>query len=247
MSHDDAAPHPAAHDPAAPHSAAHEHDAPGAPGRREPADASAFWESRYGERSRIWSGNANRALIDTVADLTPGTALDLGSGEGGDSLWLAEQGWRVTGIDISPTALARAADEADARGIPADRLAWQHHDLADWHPGADERYDLVSACFLHAPVEVAFPREAVLRRAAGTVATGGHLLVVGHAGIPPWASEHHHDDTELPTNAQVLDALALDPAAWTVVVDENRARRAAAPDGTVVDIDDAILLLRRTA
>ncbi|WP_291043707.1 class I SAM-dependent methyltransferase [Herbiconiux sp.] len=220
---------------------------------REPADASAFWESRYGERSRIWSGNANRALIDTVNGLThgtglaPGTALDLGSGEGGDSLWLAEQGWRVTGIDISPTALARAADEADARGIPADRLTWQHHDLVDWHPGAEERYDLVSACFLHAPVEVAFPREDVLRRAAGAVAPGGHLLVVGHAGIPPWASEHHHDDTELPTNAQVLDALALDPALWTTIVDENRPRRATAPDGTVVDIDDAVLLLRRTA
>lgn len=223
---------------------AHDHSTPD---HSEPADASAFWESRYGERSRIWSGNANRALVDTVADLAPGTALDLGSGEGGDSLWLAEQGWHVTGIDISPTALARAADEADARGIAADRLTWQHHDLVDWRPGADEHYDLVSACFLHAPVEVAFPREEVLRRAAGAVALGGHLLVVGHAGIPPWASEHHHDDTELPTNAQVLDALALDPASWSTVVDENRPRRATAPDGTVVDIDDAVLLLRRTA
>jgi SAM-dependent methyltransferase len=212
-----------------------------------PADATAFWESRYGESPSIWSGDPNRALVDTVSGLAPGTALDLGSGEGGDSIWLAEQGWRVTGIDISPTALARAATEADARGIHADQLTWRHHDLVEWQPGEGTRYDLVSACFLHAPAEVEFPRDDVLRRAASAVAPGGHLLVVGHAGVPPWASEHHHDGSHLPSNAEVLAALALAPEAWTTVVDENRTRTATVADGRQFEVDDAVLLLRRTA
>ncbi|MFB2584632.1 class I SAM-dependent methyltransferase [Herbiconiux liukaitaii] len=229
----------------------HHHHSPSddthSPAGSSHADPTAFWEARYGERPRIWSGNPNRALVESVVGLTPGTALDLGCGEGADSLWLAEQGWRVTGIDLAAVALERAAAEAETRGIASDRITWQRADLAEWQPGSDERYDLVSACFLHAPVEVVFPRDEVLRRAAGTVTPGGHLLVVGHAGVPPWAGKHDHSGTPLPTNAEVLAALALDPDVWTTVIDENRTRPVTMPDGSPAEIDDAILLLRRTA
>ncbi|MGD8166040.1 class I SAM-dependent methyltransferase [Herbiconiux sp. P16] len=151
-------------------------------------DATTFWEGRYREREQIWSGRPNRALVDVVEALTvmPGRALDLGSGEGADSIWLAEQGWRVTGVDISATALSRAGEHASDREV-ADRITWVQADLASWIPPTG--FDLVSACFLHSPV--AFPREEVLRRAAGAVAPGGHLLVVGHAGFPPWSRDAH--------------------------------------------------------
>jgi SAM-dependent methyltransferase len=154
-------------------------------------DATAFWENRYGEREQIWSGRPNRALVDVVEPLgvTPGHALDLGSGEGADSIWLAEQGWQVTGIDISATAVSRAGVHASDRGV-ADRITWLQADLAEWMP--TDEYDLVSACFLHSPV--AFPREEVLRRAAGAVAPGGYLLVVGHAGFPPWSRDASGDE-----------------------------------------------------
>jgi SAM-dependent methyltransferase len=154
-----------------------------------------FWEDLYGQRTRIWSGRPNQALVDVAADLEPGRALDLGSGEGGDSFWLAERGWTVTGLDISATALTRAAAEAESRGIEEGRIRWLEQDLAVWTPADDERYDLVSACFLHAPAELDFPREEVLRRAAATVAPGGSLLVVGHAAFPPW-SNHSDADAE---------------------------------------------------
>ncbi|MCS5718053.1 class I SAM-dependent methyltransferase [Herbiconiux sp. CPCC 205763] len=153
-------------------------------------DATAFWEGRYREREQIWSGRANRALVDVVDQLAvpPGRALDLGSGEGADSIWLAEHGWQVTGVDISGTALSRAGVHASDRGV-ADRITWLQADLASWTPPAE--YDLVSACFLHSPV--AFPREEVLRHAAGAVAAGGYLLVVGHAGFPPWSRDSHDE------------------------------------------------------
>ncbi|WP_345152704.1 class I SAM-dependent methyltransferase [Nonomuraea rubra] len=52
-----------------------------------------------------------------VTDLPPGTALDLGSGEGGDAIWLARKGWRVTAADISGVALRRAARHAEEAGV----------------------------------------------------------------------------------------------------------------------------------
>jgi len=64
-----------------------------------------------------------------------------------------------------------------------ETIDWERHDLAVSFPRGS--FDLVSACYLHSPVQM--PRERVLRSAAGAVAPGGTLLVVGHAGFPSWS------------------------------------------------------------
>ena len=74
------------------------------------------YDELYRSTQSVWSGRPNRQLVVEAADLPPGTALDAGSGEGGDALWLAERGWRVTAVDFSPVALERAAAVARARG-----------------------------------------------------------------------------------------------------------------------------------
>jgi ubiquinone/menaquinone biosynthesis C-methylase UbiE len=67
----------------------------------------AYWEERYRSATTVWSGEPNRQLVAEAADLPPGTALDAASGEGGDAVWLARRGWRVTAVDFAATALAR--------------------------------------------------------------------------------------------------------------------------------------------
>jgi SAM-dependent methyltransferase len=200
-------------------------------------DPQEFWERLYGERDQVWSGRVNAVLEQEAEGLAPGRALDLGCGEGGDALWLADRGWQVTAVDISPTALARAAAEAARRGVVVD---WQRADLAEELPPGP--YDLVSAQFLQSPV--ALPRSEVLRRAAAEVAPGGTLLVVGHAAPPPW-SQHQPDPALMPTAAEVLAQLALPQQEWEAVRVEQAGRSATGPDGQVGELVDSIVLLRR--
>ncbi|HMQ38726.1 MAG TPA: FAD-dependent oxidoreductase [Micropruina sp.] len=200
-----------------------------------PAD---FWEDRYAGSDRVWSGRPNHSVTRVARDLRAGTALELGCGEGADALWLAQQGWEVTAIDISPTAIRRATEAARAVGVPPERVRFVAADLAEWSDG--QTYDLVTAGFLHSPVEL--DRTAALRRAAGRVRPGGHLLVVSHAAAPPWADAHDH---HFLTPSEEVDALGLDPASWQVLIAEVRGRPATGPDGREAVLDDSVILLRR--
>ncbi|MFJ8871409.1 SAM-dependent methyltransferase [Streptomyces sp. NPDC102473] len=199
-----------------------------------------MWDDRYRESDRIWSGNPNAALVREVDGLKPGRALDLGCGEGADAVWLARQGWTVTATDISRVALDRAAGHAADAGL-ADRIDWQWHDLGMSFPEGE--FDLVSAQFLHSMGDL--PREEILRRAASTVAPGGVLLIVGHAGFPSW--EHDHPDIELPTTDEVLASLELPEGEWEVLLSAEHERVQNDPDGNPTTRTDNALKVRRTA
>lgn len=194
----------------------------------------AFWETFYGDGTRRWSGKPNPSLVAEVAGLAPGRALDLGCGEGADAVWLAAQGWAVTGVDISATALAAAAEHAAEAGV-ADAITWQRRDLSDGLPSG--AFDLVTATFLHSPV--ALDRTRILRAAAGLVAAGGTLLIIGHA---PSASHQHQD---LPLPDEVLRDLALPPDGWELRAGELRPTQHAFADEAPAPRVDAVVRLQR--
>lgn len=217
------------------HDGTHEHGA----GTDE--DAASFWDARYAERDQFWSGRPNAALVDVAGPLEAGQALELGCGEGADSIWLAEQGWTVTAVDVAATAVARARAHAAARAVPEGRITWLVEDLEAWRPSGS--YDLVTACFLHSPVP--FARTEVLRRAAGAVVRGGHLLVVAHAEPPPWHRGHDGAEHRFLGPDEELAALELDPGQWRPVLVERRERTATGPDGEEATLRDAVVLVRR--
>jgi SAM-dependent methyltransferase len=199
-----------------------------------------FWDERYGSKDRVWSGNPNPQLEREVADLAPGRALDAGSGEGADAIWLARRGWRVTALDISAVALERGA--AHAGPELADRITWQRADLLDWTPH-DQRYDLVSAHFLHLPSEL---RARVYANLAASVADGGTLLVVGHHPSDLQTTMGRPNLPDLMFTAEQL-AAALEEERWEVVTAESRGRPAIDPEGREITISDAVLRARRLA
>jgi SAM-dependent methyltransferase len=202
-------------------------------------EARQYWEQHYTSKTRVWSGRVNARLAEVAAELPPGRALDLGCGEGADALWLAERGWQVVGVDVSDTALARAAADAEARGLSA-RTDFQRHDLSDSFP--DGTFDLVSAQFLHSTVRL--DRVGVLRRAADAVAVGGLLLIVDHGSAPPWAWKMGHDH-EFPSAEEVLASLQLDDAHWERIRVGSTQREAVGPEGQVATLEDNVILLRR--
>ncbi|MBB2975214.1 thioredoxin reductase/SAM-dependent methyltransferase [Microbacterium endophyticum] len=202
---------------------------------QEDTEAATFWEERYAGSERVWSGHPNSTMVDVVSDLNPGTALDLGCGEGGDTVWLAQNGWDATGLDISPTAIARATAAASSLGI--DRARFVLADLSTWR--SDQVFDLVTTSFLHSPV--ALDRIAALRQAAERVAVGGHLLIVSHAAPPPGSGGAHHHADMFVAPADEVRMLALDPTHWEAVLTESRRRK------TTTDVwhEDGVILLQR--
>ena len=232
---------PAAHD----HDHDHQHDVdtatdPMAAWRDTDPDlwfTESFWDDRYRDRP-IWSGNANQRLVEAATDLAPGRALDVGCGEGGDAIWLAGRGWRVTATDVSTVVLARAAQTAAEAGL-ADRISWEQADgLGDWAP-TPSAYDLVTVSFLQLP-RPELPR--FHRRLAAAVAPGGTLLITAHH-----ADSHAGADTPFTadlfaTADEMAGGLDLDDAWEVTATDPTRvAVLAGDPDGQPHTVRDAVV------
>jgi SAM-dependent methyltransferase len=195
------------------------------------------WEERYSGEEKVWSGHPNAQLVAEVSGLRPGTALDVGCGEGGDVIWLAGQGWRVTGADFSANGLARAARHAAEAGV-AGRVDWWQVDARTF--AADGRsYDLVTTHFLHPPDGGMVD---VTTRLSEAVAPGGHLLVVGHA---PSEVFTHLAASHRRAMFLAEDLLPGLPAGFEVLVVEQRPRTMTR-DGVTVDVHDSTLFARRT-
>jgi SAM-dependent methyltransferase len=206
------------------------------------------WNERYAERVRVWSGAPNVELTRRIADLTPGSALDLGCGEGADAVWLARQGWKVTAVDVSDLALGRAAEHAAEAGL-SEAIEFRHGNLLeDFPPG---EFDLVSAQFLYPQADTA--REGLLRRAVQAVAPGGVALIESHSGLPEWEQEKHsghaghggHAGMKFAKPAEILASLRLADGEWDVLVCEEHERVQNGPDGTPTTRIDSTLKLRR--
>lgn len=218
-------------------------------------DPVAFWENHYGGAGPVWSGKVNATLAAVVAELAPGRSLDLGSGEGGDALWLAQRGWQATGVDISATAVARANEAAAAAGLSENRARFVVADLATLGDrelaelGLTDM-DLVSASFFQSPVEL--PRETILRPAAGLVAPGGHLVLVSHAAAPSWVTFEPGAEPVFPSPESELHDLGIAPGGehaqeWETLRAEVVQREILDPEGRPATIGDSLVVLRRIA
>ena len=138
------------------------------------AAQAAEWDARYSEGDgAMWSGRPNGRLVDEVAGLTPGPALDVGCGEGADAIWLARRGWTVTAIDVSDVAVSRAREAAERAGATVEWLCGD----ALQTPFPARSFDLVSMQYPALPKAAG---EAALRTLLDTVRPDGLLLAVYH-------------------------------------------------------------------
>ena len=157
------------------------------------------WDARYREQESVWSLEPNRFLVEAVAGLEPGRALDLAAGEGRNAVWLATEGWHVTAIDWSEVALDKGRERARA----ADVEVWfTRADLRDWWP-PEAAYDLAVVAYLQIPY---LERHGVWRAASHAIAPGGRLVVIGH----DWENlEHGYGGPQQPEALYSADEAAM--------------------------------------
>lgn len=202
-----------------------------------------YWEQRYASVERLWSGEPNEILARAAPAWSPGRSLDLACGEGDDVLHLASLGWQATGVDLSPTAVARLREGARRRGL-ADRVEGQALDLVhDDLPAGP--FDLVTSFYLHGSWDAeSFELAQVLARAAGRVAPAGRLMAVVHCVNPPWHTHRARTYRPAELARAVLDLVAR-PQDWQVEADYEDWHEARGPQGQVGRRSDAVVILRR--
>ena len=203
-----------------------------------------FYDQRYGSQSTLWSGHPNPQLVVETGSLSPGSALDVGCGEGADAIWLAGQGWQVTAVDFSAVALQRAAQRAgESAPEISGRIEWLQRDLSDWTP-AQHSFDLVSAQFFQLPQSQRLPVYAALARA---VAPGGTLLIVGHDLSDQEQSVRRPPDKHLYFTAEDLVQGLPDPDGWEIMTSTSRPREAQTADAQPALVHDVVLRARKKA
>lgn len=201
-----------------------------------------FWEERYAESLTRVRGKAGQWLMQMIAHLPPQRALELGCSTGDDTLWLADQGWQVTAVDISEQAIAVTQRLAEESGL-ARKIDVQICDLATDFPIG--QFELVCALYFQSPYSD-FPRIQILQTAASRILPGGHLFIVTHATGPSWR-KHTGPKHEFPTAEGDWKKLALPEAQWQLENLSVQSRLARGPQDQQEEVKDNVILARRIA
>lgn len=102
------------------------------------------WNDRYRDGILPWdTGRPSTELQQLLAQqaIRPGRALELGCGTGTNAVWLAQQGFDVTGVDVAPLAVEQAQQRAQAAGVQARFIAADLFQLPDLGPPFEFFFD----------------------------------------------------------------------------------------------------------
>lgn len=204
-----------------------------------------FWEAHWHDANDHGVARelaVNPHLAREVRNLTPGTALDAGCGQGAEAIWLANAGWQVTAVDISAEALVLASKSTAGRTPGLVSVEWVEADLSIWEP--DGTFDLVTTHYAH-------PSTSQLdfyERISGWVAPGGTLLIVGHLHT----DRHHHDGhsgghhppEEVSITAASIST-RLDNDVWDLVTADEVTRTLTNRASHSVRLDDVVVSATR--
>ncbi len=139
-----------------------------------------YWDRFYGsrDRDRFLPNTPNVFLTRVVAGIKPGRALDIGIGQGRNSIYLARLGWDVTGFDISEKGLELAQKLARDAGVKITTVK-ASMDQFDY---GTAQWDLIVATYEGANW---------LKAALPGLKPGGYIVLEGygaHPNAPPSAA-----------------------------------------------------------
>jgi SAM-dependent methyltransferase len=143
------------------------------------------WEERYHVRERPEEDFATAPtplVVETASRVTPGRALDLACGTGRNAIWLAQNGWKVTAVDSSPTAIELLVQRAGEFAVQLDAS------IANLENGdfqiAPAAWDLILICY--------YLQRDLFELAKQGVAPNGIILAIAHITEANELPTRHH-------------------------------------------------------
>jgi 2-polyprenyl-3-methyl-5-hydroxy-6-metoxy-1,4-benzoquinol methylase len=103
------------------------------------------WNRFFSEPPASFNKQPNAFMVKTVHGQKPGKALDIGMGQGRNALYLAQQGWEVTGVDISEVGINLARKRAAEAGYELDAVLARFQDF----DVGRSRWDLIVGMYVH--------------------------------------------------------------------------------------------------
>lgn len=97
------------------------------------------WNAVYTSSDGTFNRQPNAFLLQSVQGRTPGTTLEIGMGQGRNTIAMARLGWDVTGIDISDEGIRQALAEAKKQNVNIHSILAS----ADDFDYGTSRYDLI--------------------------------------------------------------------------------------------------------
>jgi 2-polyprenyl-3-methyl-5-hydroxy-6-metoxy-1,4-benzoquinol methylase len=191
------------------------------------------WDERYSTSELIWTGRANQFVEAHLADLEPGTAIDVGAGEGRNAVWLASRGWSVTAVDFSRVGLDKADQLASEHGVEVSTVC---ADATTWTPAAP--VDLVVLSYLQLPSD---QQRTVLEHAATWLNPGGTLFVIAHDRSNV---EHGHGGPPSEEVCYTVDDTVAALAGLDIATAEVVERHVDTPDGRKTALDTLVIARR---
>lgn len=197
------------------------------------------WNEYYAANKTPWT-RPDEDLVVEAAALPLGRALDLGAGEGANSIWLARQGWQVTAVDQTPAAIDTLVQLAASEGLAIRGVV---ADVAEYR--ADAHYDLVLICYMHLPSDT---RTRLLTTAAATLAPDGVLLLIGISPpddiLPPSETSPLGEPSGIgPRNALMAPPDAALTVSGDLTIERYDVRRRVI-GGKQGDISSGVMLIR---
>jgi SAM-dependent methyltransferase len=135
-----------------------------------------FWNGKFNDPKTQFNREPSRLLMEAIRRRQPGRALDLGMGEGRNTIFLAQQGWQATGVDLSDVAVAQAKVRAAKLHVNLTTVV----DDLDRYDFGKGKWDLITLFYMHAWYHGGKP--ASPRRLMEALKPEGLLVIEGFAG-----------------------------------------------------------------
>ncbi len=160
-----------------------------------------LWDERYGREGYVFGTEPNDFLRANVTSLRAGTVCCIGDGEGRNGVFLSEQGFAVTSVDLSSVGLAKAEALASSRGVGLTTVV---ANLAEWAPSAAAAgpWDDVVSIFCHLPSAV---RAIVYPALVASLDHGGVFLLEAYTPAQIGRGTGGPDDPDLLLTAELIE------------------------------------------